>query len=94
MGQVDHGARIVASGFGRCVAFERSMNALVIVIGLKIVELTFKMESIPEEDMVEILSAYRPYQLGLMKMVQRPNRTFVPSCQIGALLRERLAMMN
>jgi hypothetical protein len=31
MGQVDHGARIVASGFGRCVAFERSMNALVIV---------------------------------------------------------------
>ena len=34
------------------------MNALVIVIGFKIVELTFQIDSAPEEDMVQILSAY------------------------------------
>jgi hypothetical protein len=68
------GGRRLAGSFSRCVAAERLVNAMFIVIISELFQLSPQVDCVPDQQVVKKLSSYRPDQPFHERMGHRYER--------------------
>src|SRR5262245_10169684 len=61
-GKESSGGRRLARAFSRSAAVERLVNAMAVVIGSELFQLSLQIDGVPDQQVIEKLPSYRPDQ--------------------------------